>query len=147
MRRNMTKEECHLWFDYLRGYKPRFKRQRIVGNYILDFYCEQAKLAVEADGSQHYEKEGRLYDAERDLYLLNQGIMVLRFSNRDIWERFEGIKMQIDEEVKKRWHPPTTASRSPAPQGADKDRCFDGSVKSRSVAVNVVEGGIHDGKN
>ena len=73
--------------------------------------------------------------------------MVLRFSNRDIWERFEGIKMQIDEEVKKRWHPPTTASRSPAPQGADKDRCFDGSLKSRSVAVNEVEGGIHDGKN
>jgi very-short-patch-repair endonuclease len=143
----MTKEECHLWFDYLRGYKPRFKRQRIVGNYILDFYCEQAKLAVEADGSQHYEEEGMLYDAERDLYLLNQGIMVLRFSNRDIWERFEGIKMQIDEEVKKRWHPPTTASRSPAPQGADKDRCFDGSLKSRSVAVNEVEGGIHDGKN
>ena len=122
MRRNMTKEECHLWFDYLRGYKPRFKRQRIVGNYILDFYCEQARLAVEADGSQHYEEKGRLYDAERDLYLLNQGIMVLRFSNRDIWERFEGVKIQIDEEVKKRWNPPTTASRSPAPWG----RCFDG---------------------
>ena len=126
MRRNMTKEERHLWFDYLRGYKPRFKRQRIVGNYILDFYCEQAKLAVEADGSQHYEEEGRLYDAERDLYLLNQGIIVLRFSNRDIWERFEGVKIQIDEEVKKRWHPPTTASRSPAPQGADKNQYLDG---------------------
>ncbi|MBQ8698203.1 MAG: DUF559 domain-containing protein [Schwartzia sp.] len=132
MRRNMTKEECHLWFDFLRGYKPRFKRQRIVGNYILDFFCEQAKLAVEADGNQHYEEKGRLYDAERDLYLLNQGIIVLRFSNRDIWERFEGIKIQIDEEVKKRWHPPTTASRFPAPQGADKNRCFDGSWKSRS---------------
>ena len=122
----MTKEECHIWFDYLRGYKPRFKRQRIVGNYILDFYCEQARLAVEADGSQHYGAKGRLYDAERDLYLLNQGIIVLRFSNRDIWERFEGVKIQIDEEVKKRWNPPTTASRSPAPQGADKKLCFDG---------------------
>ena len=126
MRRNMTKEERHLWFDYLRGYKPRFKRQRIVGNYILDFYCEQAKLAVEADGSQHYGDEGRWYDAERDLYLLNQGIIVLRFSNRDIWERFEGVKIQIDEEVKKRWHPPTTASRSPAPQGADKNQFLEG---------------------
>jgi hypothetical protein len=57
---------------------------------------------------------------------MNQGVMVLRFSNRDIWERFEGVKIQIDEEVKKRWNPPTTASRSPAPQGADKDRQADG---------------------
>ena len=119
MRKNMTKEECHLWFDYLRNYKPRFKRQRIVGNYILDFYCEQARLAVEADGSQHYEAKGMSYDGERDLYLLNQGIMVLRFSNRDIWERFEGVKIQIDTEVRKRWHPLTTASRSPAPKEAD----------------------------
>ena len=123
MRRNMTREECHLWFDYLRGYKPRFKRQRIVGNYILDFYCEQARLAVEADGSQHYEAEGLSYDGERDLYLLNQGIVVLRFSNRDIWERFEGVKIRIDTEVRKRWHPPTTASRFPAPKGADRNWC------------------------
>ena len=121
MRRNMTKEECHLWFDYLRGYKPRFKRQRIVGNYILDFYCEQAMLAVEADGSQHYEAERMYYDGERDLYLLNQGIIVLRFSNRDIWERFEGVKLQIDTAVRKRWYTPTTASRSPAPKGADNE--------------------------
>ena len=83
----------------------------------MDFYCEQARLAVEADGSHHYEEEGRLYDAERDLYLLNQGVMVLRFSNRDIWERFEGVKIQIDEEGKKRWNPPHHRFAVPRPQG------------------------------
>ena len=58
----------------------------------------------------------------RILYLLNYGIMVLRFFNRDIWEKFEGVKVQIATEVKTRWHPPTTASRSPAPKGGGQKR-------------------------
>ena len=127
LRKQATPQENRLWYCFLRDYPVRFQRQKTIGHYIVDFYCHKARLAVEIDGSQHYEEDGRLYDAERDLYLLNQGIMVLRFSNRDIWERFEGVKIQIDEEVKKRWNPPTTASRSPAPQGADKDRGFGGS--------------------
>ena len=53
LRRNATKQENHLWYDFLREFRPRFTRQRIVGSYVLDFFCLQARLAVELDGSQH----------------------------------------------------------------------------------------------
>lgn len=58
LRKSMTREERHLWYDFLRGYSPRFVRQKVVGRYILDFYCDAAGLAIELDGSQHYEAEG-----------------------------------------------------------------------------------------
>ena len=65
LRNEATKYENHLWYDYLRDYRPRFTRQRIVGGYILDFYCAKAKLAIEVDGKQHFEPEAIEYDTER----------------------------------------------------------------------------------
>ena len=66
LRKNMTKEEKHLWYDYLKPYRQTFgiafTRQKVYGNYILDFYCPKAKLAIELDGSQHYEPDAVFYD-------------------------------------------------------------------------------------
>ena len=69
LRKNMTKEEKELWYKYLRDYPLRFRRQITVGNYILDFYCAAARLAVELDGSQHFSEEGKIHDAARTAYL------------------------------------------------------------------------------
>ena len=91
LRKDMTKEERHLWYDFLRDYPAKFYKQKIVGNYILDFYCEQAKLAIELDGSQHYEDAGQEYDRLRTEYLESLGIRVLRFSNNDIKQNFRGV--------------------------------------------------------
>ena len=65
----MTKEERRLWFDYLRTYPVRFSRQKVLGRYIADFYCAQAGLVLELDGSQHYEPEEQEKDAQRTAYL------------------------------------------------------------------------------
>ncbi len=102
LRRDMTKEERHLWYDFLRAYVPRFTRQKIVEPYILDFYCSTAALAVELDGGQHYENDGKAYDERRAAYLQQQGIQVLRFSNLDVMRNFDGVCRQIDIEAKKR---------------------------------------------
>ena len=68
LRSNMTKEEKHLWYDFLKKIPQTVNRQKVVGNYILDFYCANAKIAIELDGAQHYEKEGKAKDQERDLF-------------------------------------------------------------------------------
>ena len=101
LRREMTKEERHLWYDFLRNYSPRFARQKLVVPYILDFYCASARLAVELDGNQHYGDTGKEYDERRTAYLQQKGIQVLRFSNLDVMRNFEGVCMQIDLAVKK----------------------------------------------
>ena len=102
LRKNMTKEERHLWYDFLKCYPIPFKRQYPIGIYIVDFYCYQAKLIVELDGSQHYAPEKAEQDAQRTMYLQQQGFSVLRFSNRDIWERFQGVCESIDAAMKYR---------------------------------------------
>ena len=91
LRKDMTKEERHLWYDFLKDYPIKFTRQKIIGNYILDFYCEKYKLAIELDGSQHYEETGMVYDQKRTNYLENLGIHVLRFTNDDIKRNFHGV--------------------------------------------------------
>ena len=73
LRKNMTKEEAHLWYQFLCRYPLRFRRQYVIGNYIADFYCHQAKLVVELDGSQHYSPEEIEYDQRRTTYLQMQG--------------------------------------------------------------------------
>ena len=65
----MTKEERHLWYDFLRDYPVRFLRQKVVGNYIVDFYCRQANLVIELDGSQHFEESGIASDKARTTFL------------------------------------------------------------------------------
>ena len=102
LRREMTREERHLWYDFLRDYAPRFARQKLVAPYILDFYCADAQLAVELDGGQHYEDTGKAYDENRTAYLQQKGIQVLRFSNLDVMRNFEGVCREIDITVKKR---------------------------------------------
>ena len=87
----MTKEERRLWYDFLKQLPLTVNRQKVIGHYIVDFYCASAKLAIELDGSQHYESEGTTSDQERD-YALNQlGITVVRYSNSDINRNFDGV--------------------------------------------------------
>ncbi|MCI7639740.1 MAG: endonuclease domain-containing protein [Clostridiales bacterium] len=102
LRKTMTKEERRLWYEYLHNYPVRFRRQVTSGNYILDFYCTAAKLAIELDGSQHYEPAGQMYDARRSAYLEQQGIQVLRFSNSDVMNQLRGVCEVIDAAVSSR---------------------------------------------
>ena len=68
LRKEMTKEERHLWYDFLRSYPVRFSRQKVLGKYIADFYSAEAKLVIELDGSQHYEDGNAEKDAERTAF-------------------------------------------------------------------------------
>ena len=106
LRKNMTKEEKHLWYDYLKPYRKAygiaFTRQKVIGNYIVDFYCPQAKLVIELDGSQHYEEEAIFYDEQRTDYLNRHGIEVIRYTNRDIHSRFKEICNDIHFHVSSR---------------------------------------------
>ena len=102
LRKNMTKEEAHLWYQFLCRYPLRFRKQYIIGNYIVDFYCHQAKLVIELDGSQHCEPEEIAYDAARTAYLRSQGLEVLRFSNLDVMRRFRDVCEAIDQITKAR---------------------------------------------
>ena len=100
LRKNMTKEERHLWYDFLRNYPEKFTRQKVLGKYIADFYCAKANIVIELDGSQHYEDEGLINDEKRTEYLKQYGIKVIRISNLDVLKNFEGVCMYIDNEVK-----------------------------------------------
>lgn len=102
LRKSMTPQERHLWYDFLRQYPVRFYRQRVIGSYIVDFYCVRARLAIELDGSQHFEDAGLASDAERDSVLSSAGIAVLRFSNADVNGKFPSVCAAIDMEVKRR---------------------------------------------
>ena len=102
LRKNMTKEERHLWYDFLRMYPIKFTRQKVLGKYIADFYCAKANIVIELDGSQHYEDEGLLNDEKRTQYLNELGINVIRISNLDVLKNFEGVCKYIDEVVKQR---------------------------------------------
>ena len=98
----MTKEEAHLWYQFLCRYPLRFRRQYVIGNYITDFYCHKAKLVVELDGSQHYSPEEMEYDRKRTAYLESQGLKVMRFSNLDVMRQFRRICEAVDMAVKDR---------------------------------------------
>ncbi len=100
LRKNMTREERHLWYDYLRIYDVRFLRQKVLGKYIVDFYCPKAKIVVELDGSQHYEPMGIAQDTERTLYLRQYDITVIRIPNNDVVRNFRGVCEYIDLQVR-----------------------------------------------
>ena len=102
LRREQTKEENHLWYDFLKTYPVQFRRQYPIGPYYVDFFCYQAKLIVELDGSQHTEPEAMAYDKARTAYLQAQGYTVLRISNLDIWRNFRGVCETIENCVKTR---------------------------------------------
>ena len=95
LRKNMTPQERHLWYDCLRFCTPRFRRQELIGNYIADFFCYEAKLIVELDGSGHYEPEVKETDKMRTAYFHSLGLRVLRFSNLDVDRNFQGVCQAI----------------------------------------------------
>ena len=100
LRKEMTKEERHLWYDFLRSYPVRFSRQKVLGKYIADFYSAEAKLVIELDGSQHYEDINMEKDAERTAFLNGYGLTVVRIPNNEVSRNFRGICEHIDAAVK-----------------------------------------------
>jgi very-short-patch-repair endonuclease len=89
----MTREERKLWYDFLRAYPVRFSRQKVLGKYIADFYSAEARLVIELDGSQHYEDENA--DFQRDEYMKNMGLKVVRYSNDDVNRNFDAVCRDI----------------------------------------------------
>ena len=100
LRKNMTKEENHLWYDFLRTYPVRFSRQKVLGKYIADFYCAKANIVIELDGSGHYTEKGIQYDIKRTEFLEEYGLTVIRIPNTEINNNFRGVCVYIDEIVK-----------------------------------------------
>jgi very-short-patch-repair endonuclease len=117
LRRNMTKEERHLWYDCLRFCRPRFRRQEIIGNYIADFYCSQAKLVVELDGSQHYNPEEMAYDERRTAYFHCLGITVMRFTNEEIQKEFDAVCQRLWNCLADGGYHPSVSFADSSPQG------------------------------
>ncbi|MBR5545726.1 MAG: endonuclease domain-containing protein [Clostridia bacterium] len=102
LRREMTPEEQHLWYQFLKPQGIKAKRQQIIRTFIVDFYIPSAKIIIEIDGSQHYEQEAQIRDHERDAALEQLGILVLRYSNSDINQRFRDVCMDILLHVEQR---------------------------------------------
>jgi very-short-patch-repair endonuclease len=100
----MTKEERHLWYDFLRSYPIRFLRQKVINNYIVDFYCSDARLIIELDGSQHYEEKGLLKDKIRTEKIENRNLTVIRIPNSEVNKNFRGVCEYIDFFVKESLH-------------------------------------------
>ena len=100
LRKEMTKEERHLWYDFLRTYPIRFSRQKVLGKYIADFYSADAQLVIELDGSQHYEAEEIQKDKDRTAFLEGYGLTVIRVPNNEVNRNFRGVCEYIDAAVR-----------------------------------------------
>ena len=111
LRRKMTPHERKLWYLFLRKYPVKIYKQRIIGRFIVDFYCASAKLVIEVDGSQHYEPQGLNYDFARSAFLETLGLEILRFSNREIDREFYSVCEQIDLTIQKRSQDPLSHLR------------------------------------
>ncbi len=96
LRKNMTPEEKHLWYDFFKKLPVTINRQKVIGNYIVDFYCADKKTVIELDGSQHFESEN---DVLRDKYLESLGIKVLRYWNKDLHNNFKGVCEDIEKHL------------------------------------------------
>ena len=96
MRKNQTDEEKKVWYQILKGRTPKFHRQRIIGNYIVDFYCPQLRLAIEIDGYQHFYEENIEYDSKRTEYIESQDIYILRFENTEVNKDIEYVRYIIN---------------------------------------------------
>ena len=95
LRKRMTPEEKHLWYDFLKRLPFNVRRQHNIGNYIVDFYIAEKKIVIEVDGIQHTAPEHRAADAQRDRFLLSWGITVLRYSNDNIRNNFHAVAADI----------------------------------------------------
>lgn len=91
----MTDEEKHLWYDFLKTLPQTVHRQKVIGRYIVDFYCPSAKLVIELDGSQHGRPQETKNDRERDAYLQSRGLTVVRYTNKEIHEIFDVVCTDI----------------------------------------------------
>ena len=116
LRHNMTRQEKHLWYDFLKNYPIKIYKQRIIDNFIADFYCHKAHLVIELDGSGHYTNEGVLRDETRTAILKQYGLFVLRFSNKDVDDNFEGVCSIIDKTIKDRITPSQSPIGDSSPQ-------------------------------
>ncbi len=100
LRHDMTPEERHLWYDFLKSLPVTVNRQKVFGPYIIDFYIHSASLAIELDGSQHYDSEEQCsHDKQRAAYLKEQGIQIVRYANSEIWDSFDGVCTDILEHL------------------------------------------------
>ena len=106
LRKSTTKEERRLWYDFLKDLPQTVNRQKVIGNYIVDFYIASAKIVIELDGSQHYKDDELINDFIRDDFLSSLGIKVLRYSNLDIKTNFQGVC----EDILKHISTPNTSS-------------------------------------
>ena len=102
LRKNMTKEERRLWYDFLRNYPIRFLRQKVIDNYIADFYCHTARLVIELDGSQHYSEDGLIKDKIRTIKIEERNLTVIRIPNNYVNNNFREVCEYIDNIVKQR---------------------------------------------
>ncbi len=100
LRKNMTKEERHLWYDFLKNYSARLLRQKVIDNYIVDFYSHSARLIIELDGSQLYEEKGLLKGKIRTEKIEERNLTVIRITNNEVNRNFEGVCQYIDDAVK-----------------------------------------------
>ncbi len=100
LRKNMTPWERKLWYDFLRNYPVRFQRQKVIGNYIADFYCAKARLVIELDGGGHYTAEQFEKDELRTKELESMNLKVVRICNLDVDRNFIGVCEHIDSTVK-----------------------------------------------
>ena len=101
LRKYMTPWERKLWYDYLRFYSVRFQRQKVIGNYIADFYCAKAGLIIELDGGEHYQGGQKEQDNHRTKDLEAMNLRVIRICNADIDKNFRGVCEFLDNEVQK----------------------------------------------
>jgi len=102
LRKDMTRQEKHLWYDFLCNYPIKIYRQRVIDYYIADFYCSSARLVIELDGSQHYTESGKNYDEARTKIMQCYHLKVIRFRNYDIDNNFIGVCQYIDNEIRQR---------------------------------------------
>lgn len=99
LRKEMTPQERHLWYDFLKDHPFQFRRQKQFARYIVDFYCSEAKLVIELDGAPHFTEEGKIRDHSRDAYFASIGIRVIRFSNSEVDKHFKVVCARIDSEL------------------------------------------------
>ena len=102
LRKNMTEAEKKLWFCFLRHYPVRFQRQKAIGDYIVDFYCAAAHLAIELDGDWHYYEEQMEKDEDRASKLTGYGVSILRFTNHLVFYEFDVVCKNIDNAIRDR---------------------------------------------
>lgn len=104
LRRNMTPQERHLWYDFLKDYPVKIYKQRVIESFVADFYCASALLVIEVDGSQHFTPQGLAYDQERSAIFQTYGIQVLRFTNHELDTQFEAVCSMIHHAISVRRH-------------------------------------------